>query len=216
MKRVYAGAKSPSGEQIVAPFPPGHEGGSSGWTAWITGSTPPTAGPDGLLTFTERPPSGFRLSEQNFRFLALEQDDPAYNWRRVKFHEDLPRLRVMTDILSPLDPDLRPFQKRGGKLIMYHGWADPGISSYGTLSYYDRMVRAVGGARAADAFTRLYLPPGMHHCSGGPGPNRFDMLPVLEDWVERGIAPQRVVASHATNGTVDRTRPLCPQPQVAR
>ena len=82
----------------------------------------------------------------------------------------------MTEILSPLDPDLRPYKNRGGKIICYHGWADPAISAYGTLDYFDEMAKAVGGQREADAFARLYLVPGMHHCSGGPGPNAFDML----------------------------------------
>jgi feruloyl esterase len=63
---------------------------------------------------------------------------------------------------------------------------------------------------------RLYLIPGMHHCSGGPGPNSFNMLPVLEDWVEKGIAPGQVIASLSAGGKVTRTRPLCPHPQVAR
>jgi feruloyl esterase len=122
----------------------------------------------------------------------------------------------MTEILSPLDADLRPFKKRGGRLIMYHGWADPGISAYGTLSYYDSVVQKVGGQAQVDEFVRLFFAPGMHHCSGGPGPNTFDMLPALEAWVERGVAPDRVVASHAVDGRVVRTRPLCPHPQVAR
>ena len=74
----------------------------------------------------------------------------------------------------------------------------------------------MGGQREADVFSRLYLVPGMHHCSGGPGPNTFDMLTVLESWVERGAAPAQVIATRATDGKVERTRPLCPHPQVAR
>jgi feruloyl esterase len=216
VRRVYTGVKSPAGEQLAAPFPVGHEGGSTGWIQWISGPTPPTRRADGTLEFTSNPPSGFRLSEQNFRFLALAEDDPNYSWRRVKFPDDLPRFRVMTEILSPLDPDLRPYMARGGKLLMYHGWADPAISAYGTIDYNDKVIRAVGGKDRADQFVRLFLAPGMHHCSGGPGPNSFDMLPVLEEWVERGTAPTRVIATHSTAGRVDRTRPLCPHPQVAR
>ena len=62
---------------------------------------------------------------------------------------------------------------------------------------------------------RLFMAPGMGHCRGGEGPNTFDMVAALEAWVERGQAPNQIVASHATNGVVDRTRPLCPYPQVA-
>ena len=212
VKLIYQGVKTPSGEQITAPFPPGHEGGNTGWTTWITGTTPPTRLPDGTLDFPGNAPSGFRLAEQNFRFLALENDDPNYNWRRVKFPDDLPRFKVMTEILSPLDPDLSKFNARGGKMIMYHGWSDPGISAYGTLIYFEQVVKAAGGQQKADEFVRLFLVPGMHHCSGGPGPNTFDMLPVLENWVERGVAPTRVVATHSSG----RSRPLCPHPQVAK
>lgn len=99
---------------------------------------------------------------------------------------------------------------------MYHGWSDPGISAYGTVDYYDQMVTTVGGAREADSFSRLYMIPGMHHCGGGTGPNSFDMLPVLEAWVEKGTAPASVVALRVVDGKVERTRPLCPHPHVAR
>ena len=99
---------------------------------------------------------------------------------------------------------------------MYHGWADPAISAYGTIDYYERMTKMVGGQQAAEAFARLYLVPGMHHCAGGPGPNQFDMLTALENWVEKGAAPQSIVATHATGDHVDRTRPICPYPQVAK
>jgi len=122
----------------------------------------------------------------------------------------------MSDILSPLAADLRPYQQRGGKLLLYHGWAEAAISALGSLVFYERMATLVGGQASADAFTRPHLLPGMHHCSGGPGPNEFDMLTPLEQWVERGVAPGPIVATHRTNGQPDRTRPLCPHPQVAR
>jgi feruloyl esterase len=212
---IYDGLKLPNGEMYTAGFPVGHEGSASGWQAWITGRTPAAVQPNGTLAFTQQP-SGFNLSEQNMRSLALENDDPSYTWRTVKFPQDLPRLKTMSDILSPLDPDLKPYKNRNGRIIVYHGLSDPAISAYGTIDYYEKMTRAVGGQKEAEAFSRLYLVPGMHHCSGGPGPNSFDMLTVLEHWVERGMAPTQVIASHATNQKVDRTRPLCPYPQVAR
>lgn len=216
VRKIYTLLRTPSGEPYTAGFPVGHEGGATGWQAWITGRVPPTRQADGTLTFGSTVPTGYNLSEQNLRFLALDEDDPKFNWRTFRFEQDLPRLKTMTEILSPHDPDLSPYKKHGGKIIFYHGWADPAISAYGTLDYYEKMTRAVGGQREAETFSRLYFVPGMHHCSGGPGPNTFDMLPVLEDWVERGIAPTRMVASHATDGRVDRTRPLCPHPQTAR
>lgn len=216
VKKVYGGATA-NGKPFAYGFPPGHEGGSTGWAAWIAGTTQPVKQEDGSLTYTgTRLPSGYGLMEQNFRFLALESDDPAYSWKTLNLDRDLSRLKTMTEILSPLDPDLRPFKKSGGKLLMYHGWSDPGISAAGTVAYYEQMVKAVGSQKDADDFTRLYMVPGMHHCGGGPGPNSFDMLPVLEAWVEKGVAPASVLASRVVDGKVERTRPLCPFPQVAR
>jgi feruloyl esterase len=216
VKQIYNGAKLANGEVYAYGFPFGHEGGATGWRAWIVGAVPPTKQPDNALLFTDRLPSGYSLSEQNFRFLAVEDDDPTFSWRTFRLDRDLPRLKVMSEILSPLDADLRPFKGRGGKLIMYHGLSDPAISSYGTVDYYNKVVKAVGGQKEADAFARLYLVPGMHHCSGGPGPNEFDMLSQLENWAEKGAAPAAVPATHRTDGKVDRTRPLCPYPQMAR
>lgn len=217
VKRIYSPVKLPNGEIYTSGFPVGHEGDRSGWRAWISGPVPPAPQKDGSLAYTTNElPSGYRLSEQNMRFLALEVDEPGFNWRTIQFPADLPRLKTMTEILSPLDPDLRPFKNRGGKLIIYHGWADPAISAYGTLDYHEKVAKVVGGQREADTFLRTFFVPGMHHCSGGPGPGSFDVLIALEDWVERGVAPARIIASHSTDNKVDRTRPLCAHPQVAR
>ncbi|HEY7170441.1 MAG TPA: tannase/feruloyl esterase family alpha/beta hydrolase [Vicinamibacterales bacterium] len=216
VRQIYTPVRTPDGKLYTTGFPVGHEDGATGWQTWIVGKTAPTPQSDGTLAFDAPAPSGYTMSESNLRFLATENDDPSFNWRTLKFPQDLPRLASMTEILSPHDADLRPFKKRGSKIILYHGWADPAISAYGTVDYYDRMTKIVGGQKEAEAFSRLYLVPGMHHCAGGPGPNSFDMLPALESWIEKGIAPAAVLASHRTDGKVDRTRPLCPYPQVAQ
>jgi feruloyl esterase len=215
VQTIYAGLTDAQGRPYAPPFPKGHEGGPSGWRGWITGNEPPTPRADGTLAFTGRTPSGYALAEANFRFLALEDDAPGFSWRAFRFPQDLPRLMTMSEILSPLDPDLRPFRKAGGKLLVYHGWADPGISALGTLRYVEEMARIAGGQAAADAFTRTYFVPGMHHCSGGPGVDQFDMLTALERWVEQGEEPGPIVASRVDKGITVRSRPLCPHPQVA-
>lgn len=215
VQTIYAGLKDASGHYVAPPFPKGHEGGPTGWRGWITGNEPPVEQPDGTLAFTTRLPSGFGLADSNFRFLALEDDAPGFSWRTFRYPQDLPRLKTMTEILSPLDADLRPFRQAGGRLIVYHGWADPGISALGTLDYVEQVAKAVGGQAAADRFLRAYFVPGMHHCSGGPGVDQFDMLTALEGWVERGQAPAAITAARVERGATVRTRPLCPHPQVA-
>ena len=98
---------------------------------------------------------------------------------------------------------------------MYHGWADGAVPPLASVNYYTSVVNAAGGLAKTSSWVRLFMVPGMHHCSGGEGPNTFDMLAALEEWVERGNAPAQIVASRQSNGTTTRTRPLCPYPQVA-
>jgi feruloyl esterase len=216
VQQLYDGIKLPSGEVYAYPFPFGHEGDATGWQAWTIGRTPPPRDTNGTLEFTQNRPSGFVLSGETFKMIASATSDPNVSWRTFNLGRDLPRLKEITTILSPLDADLRPYKNRGGKVLMYHGWADPAISAYGTIDYYERMTKAVGGQQTAESFARLYLVPGMHHCAGGPGPNQFDMLTALENWVEKGAAPQSIIATHATEAHVERTRPICPYPQVAK
>ncbi len=152
-----------------------------------------------------------------FRFLVFK--DPNWTVDKFNFGTDLVQAEDADhDTINALDPDLSAFLGRGGKLIQYHGWSDPQISPGNSAQYYRRVVEAIGGAspgRNVQAGYRLFMAPGMGHCAGGDGPNNFDMVAALEQWVEQGKAPDRILASHATGGRVDRTRPLCPYPQLA-
>jgi feruloyl esterase len=118
--------------------------------------------------------------------------------------------------MNATDPNMKPFFSHRGKLLLYHGWSDPNVATLNTIKYYESVVQNLGGADKASDQVRLFLAPGMGHCGGGEGPNTFDMVTALEQWVEKGKAPDAIPASHATNGQVDRTRPLCRYPQVAK
>jgi feruloyl esterase len=148
----------------------------------------------------------------HYRYLVY--NDPE--WTVSKFNPETDPAKLEQGVSGDIDArnaDLKPFLSRGGKLLMYHGWADPQISPLAAIGYYTQAKR-MNGATTNDSF-RLFVAPGMAHCGGGEGPNDFDKIGTLEQWVEKGKAPDMIVASHAKGGAVDRTRPLCPYPQIA-
>ena len=116
--------------------------------------------------------------------------------------------------ISALSPDLKAFKARGGKLLIWHGWIDQLIAPENSINYYNSVLTAMGPKQ--DDWLRLFMAPGVLHCAGGPGPDQFNALAVLERWVERGEAPSHITAFHVTNNRVDVSRPLCPYPQVAQ
>lgn len=211
VKKVYAGPSTSHGKQLHPGFPPGAEDGGSGWQTWISGPTPFGEPVNGN-------PLQFTFQDHYLRFFVFS--NPAYDSMTFDFDRDPRALRATGRFLNATDTNLAPFAHSGGKLIMWHGWADHALMAERTIQYYDDMANGIGGRRKAEQFTRLYLAPGMHHCAGGPGPNSFDMLTALERWVEHRDAPGPIVATKYVNDVpaqgVQRTRPLCPYPSVAR
>lgn len=141
---------------------------------------------------------------------------PESKWTVASFDpdRDLPVLERDHGVsMSAYDPDLSAFKVRGGKVIMYHGWADPLLSPYNSIAYFESVQAKMG---PSDSFLRLFMIPGMGHCAGGPGTDTFDGFAAIQAWVEQGKAPDVIQASHMSRGAADRTRPLCPYPQVAR
>jgi len=150
------------------------------------------------------------------QFRYLIHDDLDWTVDQFDFGTDIVSAEeIDNDTLNALDPNLRPFLDRGGKLLAYHGWADAQISPANATQYYDRVLESVGDEAAVRDGFRLFMAPGMGHCRGGEGPNAFDALTVMEEWVEQGTAPDQIIASRTIDGAVDRTRPLCPYPQLA-
>ena len=179
-------------------FFPGLEPGSElGWGFLIGGPEPSRIGSD--------------------YFTYIIHKDPHWNPRTMDFDKGVPQADVFDHgTISAIDPDLAKFKAHGGKLIMYHGWADALIAPQNSINYYSSVETAMGGTGKTNDFLRLFMAPGMGHCFGGDGPSSFDALRALETWVEQGKAPEEIVASHITNGQVDRTRPLCVYPKVAK
>lgn len=121
------------------------------------------------------------------------------------------------NVIATDNSDLSAFRERGGKMIVWHGWADQLITPHGTIHYYKRVEQRMGGPKMTSKFARLYLAPGVAHCEGGPGPEPDGLLDALVTWVEDGKAPATLTATKRDQtGAVTRSRPLCPYPLVAK
>ena len=118
-------------------------------------------------------------------------------------------------MMNATDPNVKKFFAHGGKLLLYQGWNDQNVSPYNTVNYFKSVHEALGSAAKVDQHMRLFMMPGMAHCSGGEGPNTFDKIGTLDRWVEEDKAPDTLIATHSQDGKVDRSRPLCAYPQVA-
>jgi feruloyl esterase len=207
LKTIYAGLP-----KVLPGYSPGGEAEPGGWAGWITGPEREKA-------------AMFDFGTQFYKNMVYENPEWDYRTfdaaRDTKAGDD-----KMARILNSTNPDLSAFQKRGGKLILYHGWSDAAIPAQNAIDYYGTVTAKMGNATQ---FVRLYMVPGMQHCGGGSGPNVFgqgatgngdprrDVGAAMEAWVEKGIAPREIVAEKRGAGNkVERTRPLCPYPQVAR
>jgi feruloyl esterase len=160
-------------------------------------------------------PEPSRIGSDYYTYIIHK--DPHWNPRNMDFDKEVSAAdKFDHGTINAIDPDLSKFKARGGKLIMYHGWADALIASENSINYYDSVVKAMGGEKKTTDFLRLFMVPGMGHCFGGEGPDVFDALGAVEQWVEKNKAPDSIVASHSTAGKVDRTRPLCVYPDVPK
>ncbi|QRM35755.1 tannase/feruloyl esterase family alpha/beta hydrolase [Microvirga sp. VF16] len=221
LKKMYAGARNPrTGKQIYFGWPVGSENSGlanpklPGWSLYW--ADPKNAAVPSRLNFW-----------QHWAF-----DNPNWNWWDFDFDRDMEAVDArLAPVINAMDPDLEQFRRRGGKLIHYHGLADPVVPALDSVSYHGRVLEhqaqrleeqpgSTQVARQTGDFYRLFLAPGLEHCRGGPGANVLKVQEALENWVERGVAPDQVVATRSVNNAeaqgVAFSRPLCPYPQKAR
>lgn len=203
VEKIWAGLKTKDGRRIWPGFVPGGEAGAGGWANWITGPAPGRS-------------AHLNLGVPFFRYLLFE--DPEWDYRTFRmertggFDSDIEYLdSKLGAIFNAINPDLSAFRGRGGRMIHYHGWSDPDITPLNSIDYYESVRKKMGPA--TESFYRLYMVPGMQHCTGGPGATAFDMIEPLDRWVTQGKAPESIIASRQTPA---RTHPLCPYPQQAR
>lgn len=209
LERIYGDVTS-GGRRFFPGWPVGAEvEGPNGRSGWIGQEIPGPNGPGAWTTYG-----------QNFlRFLmpgmkATPDTDANQLLARFDIDKDPPRLAELHQIMDATDPDLSAFRRRGGKLIMYYGWADPQLNPMMGVEYYEQVTEKMGAS--TKDFARLFMVPGMFHCGGGVGTSVFDAATPLLKWAESGTAPDRIEASRVVSGKVVRTRPLCAYPQVAR
>jgi Tannase and feruloyl esterase len=219
LKDIYAGYRASGGKVAYPGFMPGHE---TGWTLFLLDGADPSQ------PFTDLSAVG---AVGFFKYFIF--DKPDWNFLNWDYDKDMSFAdRKLASEINATDPDLKSFRSHGGKLLLYHGWTDPGASPLETVGYYDRMVATVSGTKpsmpgeetpafvdsiqSTESFARLFMVPGMDHCGGGPGPNVFDAFGALVNWVQKGLAPDKIIAAHMTDGNASVTRPLCPYPETAR
>jgi feruloyl esterase len=159
-------------------------------------------------------PQPVPTSLEAYRYLVFE--DPKWDPARFNAATDIDRMLRAdpADSIGTTSTDLKAFFDRGGKLLLYHGWSDAQVTPLNTIDYFNKVVSRFGPGIVGQSI-QLYMVPGMDHCAGGPGTDRFDKMQALEEWVATGSAPRAIEAAHATAGIIDRTRPLCPYGQVA-
>jgi feruloyl esterase len=209
VQKVYDGPRS--GRKNVFP------GFMLGSEALVTGPGGATASGWANVILPARPdakPADFNLAENTMRYLVFQPPQPDYDFQTFDFGRDPPLLERWGELANATDTDLREFRARGGKLIMTYGWADSILQPLMGVSYYERAVKA-NGANGTQ-FMRLFMAPGMAHCAGGLGPDQNDAVTAVIDWVEKGVAPDKLIAKKIVNGATTRSRPWCPYPQVAR
>jgi hypothetical protein len=210
LQKMYSGPMTSSGENIF----PGMTLGSEKVVQGFGGARYNSGWAGTVLNVGDREAFAISIAKSSMKYMVFPQDQPDWDLSTFDFDEDPQELTALGELVDAVDPDLSDFAARGGKLLMYFGWADPLLMPQMGVDYYESALEA-NGPNTADFF-RLFMMPGVFHCAGGYGPDRFDGMTPLIAWVENGTPPDAIQASQVEEGKVIRSRPLCPYPQVAR
>ena len=199
---IHAGSHDSEGNPWYVPWPYDPGIADSGWRSWRLG-TSETAEPNAIKA---------GLSNNGIKHVFITPADASFNILNFDFDTDPARMEASAEFADAVSTDLNAFRGNGGKIILYHGTADPAVSALDTARYYDALAEQSGGLEPTQDFARLYLVPGMGHCRGGKGLDEFDALTAIVDWVEKDQAPE-IVASGPY--LPDTSRPLCAYPATA-
>jgi feruloyl esterase len=206
LKKIYGGVQNSAGVLLFPGQPLGAEVVQKSVRDGVTRS-----GWDGTVAGT----FGLRLAESYMKYMDLDPPPgDSWDYRSFDFDKDPARTSKFAAEFNATNPDLQPLNKRGGKIIHYHGWADSLATALMSIDYYESALHKMG-AKETGEFYRLFLIPGMFHCRGGVGCDTVDWLTPIVDWVEKGAAPAKLIGAQVTGGQTKRTRPLCPYPAVA-
>src|SRR5712692_6800286 len=156
-----------------------------------------------MLALQKTPSNRFAFGTEMFKYIFLS--DPSWDYSRYELSNYKKDTALASTFLNATNPDLDAFKGKGHKLILWHGWSDPALTALGSVRYYEQVQARDGNLR--DYF-RMFLMPGVLHCGGGPGPDTADWAAAIADWVERGQAPDRVIARKSAAGAVSRSRPV--------
>lgn len=210
--RIYDGVRNSAGDLLFPGPPPGAEacgmvppylGGGirSGWEKWMVDEK----------MGAPFPSLGLLFGKTFLQYMAFIPDvGPEYDWHNFDFDTDIQKMNWISKILDATDPDLSGLKKSGGKIIHYHGWADPALNPFMSVNYYKEVLKVMGDKKTKE-FYRMFMVPGLFHCWGGVGPFKFDVFSALVEWVEKGIPPDWIHASDMAG----RSRKLCPYPTKA-
>jgi hypothetical protein len=211
VERIHSDVIS-QGKRYFPGWPVGAEvAGPNGQSGWIGQQI---NGPNGPGAWTSFGQNFLRFMGPGMKAPASADSDPSQLFGKFDIDKDPARIEELHQILDATDTDLSAFRRRGGKLLMYFGWADPQLNPLMGVEYYEQVAEKMGSSTSE--FFRLFMVPGMFHCGGGVGTSVFDVATPLVNWVEASAAPERIEASRVVASKVVRTRPLCVYPQVAR